>query len=94
LRDRGDNARLEDGDALLLDLGNLVSPPDFNRYDDLQARPFLAQTRNREREAVAGDARGTDLRLPDFGLQKTFGAEEEAHALQIVEQFLFMIDVL
>src|SRR5262249_36992345 len=87
-----DDARLEDGHALLLDLGNLVAAPDLYRDADLQPRAGFAE--QRERQPARDLARLFDLRLAQLGLQIAFIPEEVADALEVILQFIFEVDVL
>src|SRR5262249_2914131 len=93
-RDGFDNPRLEDRHAFLFDLGDLIPASDLNRNGNLQARTGFAEPGNGYWEPSGYFSRLIDLRLPDLGLQITFLSEEEADSFQIVQQFLFKVDVL
>src|SRR5215510_7142850 len=87
-----DYARLEQGHALLLDLGNPVAPPDLYRHADLQPGTGLAE--QRQRQPAPHLPCLLHVRLAELRLQIALRPEEVFHPLQVVQQLVFEVDVL
>src|SRR5262245_55072712 len=90
--DGRDDSRLEESHALLLDLGNPVSPTDL--YRDAYFQPGAGLAEQRQRQPAPDLPRLIDLRLADLGLQIALRPQEVAHALEVVQQLVFEVDVL